>query len=64
MFKLPVYMDNNSTTRTDPRVLEAMMPYFTEKFGNSASRNHVYGWETEEGVDLAREQVASIINAS
>ena len=64
MFKLPVYMDNNSTTRTDPRVLEAMMPYFTEKFGNSASRNHAYGWETEEGVDLAREQVASIINAS
>jgi cysteine desulfurase len=57
-------MDNNSTTRTDPRVLEAMMPYFTEKFGNSASRNHAYGWETEEGVDLAREQVASIINAS
>lgn len=64
MFKLPVYMDNNSTTRTDPRVLEAMIPYFTEKFGNSASRNHAYGWETEEGVDLAREQVASIINAS
>ena len=64
MFKLPVYMDNNSTTRTDPRVLEAMMPYFTEKFGNSASRNHASGWETEEGVDLAREQVASIINAS
>ncbi len=64
MFKLPVYMDNNSTTRTDPRVLEAMMPYFTEKFGNSASRNHAYGWETEEGVNLAREQVASIINAS
>jgi len=64
MFKLPVYMDNNSTTRTDPRVLEAMMPYFTAKFGNSASRNHAYGWETEEGVDLAREQVASIINAS
>lgn len=64
MFKLPVYMDNNSTTRTDPRVVEAMMPYFTEKFGNSASRNHAYGWETEEGVDLAREQVASIINAS
>lgn len=64
MFKLPVYMDNNSTTRTDPRVLEAMMPYFTEKFGNSASRNHAYGWEGEEAVDLAREQIASVINAS
>ncbi|MEY4613858.1 MAG: hypothetical protein RL179_1831 [Planctomycetota bacterium] len=64
MIKLPVYLDNNSTTRTDPRVLEVMLPYFTEKFGNSASRNHSYGWETEEGVDLAREQVASVINAS
>jgi len=57
-------MDNNSTTRTDPRVVEAMIPFFTEKYGNSASRNHSYGWDAEEAVDSAREQVASIINAS
>jgi cysteine desulfurase len=61
--RLPIYMDNAATTACDPRVVEAMLPYFTEKFGNPGSRNHAYGWESEEAVDTARRQVAALLGA-
>ncbi len=61
--QLPIYLDNHATTRLDPRVLDAMMPYLTDVFGNAGSRNHSFGWKAQEGVERAREQVASLIGA-
>ena len=64
MLALPIYLDNNATTRMDPRVRDAMLPYFCEVYGNAASRTHGFGWAAEKAVEAARVQVAALLHAA